>query len=171
MHNTPAKDFEFLVPPPGSAVSAVRDTDFRPPPPSAPSFIVASVTAAAAPKAPEDSHTITLKILNGSKVLGYVVFFRACTPMAILNETRTYCVECARDDQSLGTPLANTCDLTCVKNVRGERGPISPSPPHRRRRRRSKGPRGMPGYSHRVLVATPPKNPGNRRAPHCRHLM
>ncbi len=115
MHNAPAEDVEFRVPPPRLALSAVRDIDFHPPPLSAPSPIVTSVIEAAAPEAPtEDSHTITLKIFNGSKVLRSVVFIRACTRTAILNEARAYCVKCAQDDQSLETLLANGYNLAFV---------------------------------------------------------
>jgi hypothetical protein len=114
IRNAPAEDLELLVPPPGPALSPGRDPDFHPPPPSAPSSIVTSVTEAAAPEAPEDSHTITLEILNGSKVLRSVVFIRACTRTAILNEARRYCVKCAQDDESLGTLLANGCVLAFI---------------------------------------------------------
>lgn len=116
MHSAPAEDAEFLVPPPRPALSAVHTKfGFHSPPPSAPSSIVTSVLEAAAPEAPtEDSHTITLKILNGSKVLRSIVFIRACTRTAILTEARAYCVKCAQDDQSLGTLLANGCDLALV---------------------------------------------------------
>jgi len=118
MHNAPAEDVEFRVPPPKPALSDVRDTDFHPSPPSppsAPSSIVTSVIEAAAPGAPtEDSHTITLKIFSGSKVLRSVVFIRACTRTAILNEARAYCVKYAQDDQSLETLLANGYDLAFV---------------------------------------------------------
>ena len=111
--NAPAEDSELLVPPPGPALDPGRYPGFHPPP-SAPSSIVTSVIEAAAPEAPEDSHTITLEILNGSKVLRSIVFVRACTRTAILNEARRYCVKCAQDDQSLGTLLANGCDLAFV---------------------------------------------------------
>jgi len=115
MHNAPAEDVKFRVLPPRPALSAVRDTDSHPPPPSAPSSIVTSVIEAAAPESPtEDSHTITLKILNGSKVLRSVVFIRACTRTAILNEARAYCVKCAQDDYSLETLLASGYDLAFV---------------------------------------------------------
>ena len=107
VRNAPAENSELLVPPPGPALDP-------PPPPSAPSSIVTSVIEAAAPEAPEDSHTITLEILNGSKVLRSIVFVRACTRTAILNEARRYCMKCAKDDQSLGTLLANGCDLAFV---------------------------------------------------------
>ncbi|KAK3172110.1 hypothetical protein OEA41_004195 [Lepraria neglecta] len=88
---------------------------FRPPPPSAPSSTVTSILEAAAPEAPtKDSHTITLKILNGSKVLRSIVFIRACTRTAILNEARAYCVKRAQDDQSFGRLLAKGWDLALV---------------------------------------------------------
>ena len=85
------------------------------PPALAPSSIVTSVLEAAAPGAPtEDSHTITLKILNGSKVLRSIVFVRDCTRTAILNEAKAYCVKCAQDDQRLGTLLAKEYDLAFI---------------------------------------------------------
>ena len=79
IRNAPAEDLELLVPPPRPALSPGRDPDFHPPPPPAPSSIVTSVIEAAAPEAPEDSHTITLEILNSSKVLRSVIFIKACT--------------------------------------------------------------------------------------------
>lgn len=114
MHNAPAEDAECLVPPP-RPLSGVRDDfDFHPPP-LAPSSTVTSVLEAAAQGAPtEDSHTITLRILNGSKVLRSLVFIRACTRTAILNEARAYCVKCAQDDQCLGTLLAKEYDLALI---------------------------------------------------------
>ena len=112
--NAPAEDSELLVSPPEPALDRGRDPDFHPPPPWAPSSIVTSVSEAPLPEAPEDSHTITLEILNGSKILRSIVFVRACTRTAILNEARRYCVKCAQDDQSLGTLLANGCDLAFV---------------------------------------------------------
>ena len=116
MHSAPAEDAEFLVPPPRPALSAVRHKfDFHPPPALAPSSIVTSVLEAAAPEAPtEDSHTITLKILNGSKVLRSIVFIRACTRTAILNEARAYCMKFAQDDQSFERLLAEEWDLALV---------------------------------------------------------
>ena len=83
--------------------------------PAAPSSTVTSILEAAAPGAPtEDSHTITLKILNGSKILRSVVFIRACTRTAILNEAKAYCVKCAQNDQRLGTLLAKEHDLAFI---------------------------------------------------------
>jgi len=116
MHSAPPENPEFLVPPPRPALSAVRDErDFRPPLPSAPSSTVTSALEAAAPEAPtEDSHTITLKILNGSKALRSIVFIEACTRTAILKEARAYCVKCAQDDQSLKTLLAKGYDLALM---------------------------------------------------------
>jgi len=116
MHSAPVENAEFLVPPPRPAPSAVRDEcDFRPPLPSAPSSTATSVLEAAAPEAPtEDSHTITLKILNGGKALRSIVFIRACTRTAILKEARAYCVECSQDDQSLATLLAKGYDLALM---------------------------------------------------------
>ena len=119
MHSGPAEDPEFLAPPPRPAVSAVRhEFDSHAPSaptPSAPSSIVTSALEAAAPEAPtEDSHTITLKIRNGSKVFRFVVFITACTRTAILNEARACCVKRAQDDQSLGRLLAQGWNLDLV---------------------------------------------------------
>ena len=110
VHDNPPQDFERLVSTPEPAVSAVRDDGFLPSP-SAPSSIVPSIVEAAAPKAPEDHHhTIALKILSGTTVLRFVVFIRACTRTAILNEARIYCMQRAQEDddhQNLGALLAN----------------------------------------------------------------
>lgn len=116
MHTGSAEDAEFLVLPPRPALCAGRDkSDFHSSSPSAPSSTVTSVLEAAAPEAPtKDSHTITLKILNGSKVLRSIVFIRACTRTAILNEARAYCVKCAQDDRTIGRLLAKGCDLALL---------------------------------------------------------
>ena len=119
MPGPPAEPTEFMAPPPKPALSAVRDElDLNHPrTPSAPPSTKTSVfEAAAAPEeAPtEDSHTITLKILHGSKVLRSIVFIKACTRTAILNEARAYCVKYARDDQSLATLLAKGYDLALM---------------------------------------------------------
>ena len=119
MPSPPAEPTEFMGPPPKPALSAVRDElDLNHPrTPSAPPSTKTSVfEAAAAPEeAPtEDSHTITLKILHGSKVLRSIVFIKACTRTAILKEARAYCAKCARDDQSLATLLANGYDLALM---------------------------------------------------------
>lgn len=116
MHSTPAQDAEFLVPPPRLALSAARKkSGFHSLPPSASSSTVTSVLEAAAPEAPtKDSHTIALKILNGSNVLRSIVLVRACTRTAILNEARAYCMKRAQNDQRLRTLLANGCDLALV---------------------------------------------------------
>lgn len=113
MHSAPAENAEFLVPPPRPALCAVRDkSDYHSPPPSVPSSAATSVLETATPEAPtEDGHTITLKILNGSKVLRAIVFIRVCTRTAILNEARAYYMKWAQDDQILGTQLAKGCDL------------------------------------------------------------
>ena len=119
MPSPPAEPTEFMGPPPKPALSAVRDEldSNHPRTPSAPPSTKTSVfEAAAAPEeAPtEDSHTITLKILHGSKVLRSIVFIKACTRTAILKEARAYCVKCARDDQSLATLLAKGYDLALM---------------------------------------------------------
>lgn len=99
-HSVPAEDADFLVPLPKPAVCAEHDTFLiHPPPPSAPSSTITSVLEASAPEAPtKDSHTITLKISNGSKILRSIVFIDACTRTAILNEARAYCMKRAQDD-------------------------------------------------------------------------
>ena len=114
-HNAPAEDAEFLVPPSRPALSAVHDDSNFHPPPLATSSTVTSVLKAAAQGTPtEDSHTITLKVLNGSKVLRSVVFIKNCTRTAILNETRAYCMKCAQNDQHLGLLLAKEYDLALM---------------------------------------------------------
>ena len=121
MPNAPAEDAVFVVPSPGSPLIAVRDDlNFSPPPPLAPSSTVTSVFEATAPEAPtEDTHTITFKILNGVKVLRSLVFIKACTQTAILEEARAYCMKFAQDDQSLGTKLTKgyKLALTSLKIV------------------------------------------------------
>ncbi len=115
MHNAPAEDAEFLIPPPRPALSTVCDDFDIHSPPLASSSTVTSVLEAGAPGAPtEDSHTITLKILSGSKVLRSIAFIRACTRTAILNEAKAYCVKRAQDDQCLGTLLAKEYDLALI---------------------------------------------------------
>ena len=116
MHSAPAENVDFPVSSPRPALSAVRDkSDYHSPPPSAPSSTATSVLETAAPEAPtEYGHTITLKILNGSKVLRAIVFIRACTRTAILNEARAYYVKWAQDNQVLGTQLAKGCDLSLM---------------------------------------------------------
>ena len=116
MHIDPAEDGEFLIPPPRPALCAGCDkSDSHSPPPSAPSSIVTSVFEAEAPEAPTiDGHTITLKILNGSKVLRSIIFIKACTRTAILNEAKAYCAKCAQDDKSLERLLPKSWDLALV---------------------------------------------------------
>lgn len=117
MYSSAAEDHEFFIPPPRASRNAEhQNLKFHPSPPSVPSSTVTSVLEAAAPGAPSgDSHTITFKILlHGTKVLRSVVFIRACTRTAILNEAKAYCVKCARDDQSLRTLLANGCALALL---------------------------------------------------------
>ena len=116
MHSAPAENAEFLVLSLRPALCAVRDkSDYHSPPPSAPSSTATSVLETAAPEAStEYGYIITLKILNGSKVLRAIVFIRACTRIAILNEARAYYVKWAQDDQILGTQLAKGCDLTLM---------------------------------------------------------
>ena len=116
MHSAPAENAEFLIPPTSPALCAVRGkSDYHSPPPSAPSSAATSVLETAAPEAPtEDGHTITLKILNGSKVLRAIVFVRVCTRTAILNEARAYYMKWAQNDQILGMQLAKGCDLALM---------------------------------------------------------
>ena len=109
IHGAPAED---AMP---ALIAVRRKIGFVPPPPSAPSSTVTSILEAAAPEAPtKDSHTIILKILNGSKVLRSIVFIRACTRTAILNEARAYCVKRAQVDQIFGRLLAKGWDLALV---------------------------------------------------------
>lgn len=115
-HSALAENAEFLIPPPRPALCAVRaKSNYHSPLPSAPASTATSVLETAAPEAPTgDGHTITLEILNGSKVLRAIVFIRACTRTAILNEARAYYVKWAQDDQVLGTQLAQGCDLALI---------------------------------------------------------
>ena len=116
MSSAPAENAEFLIPSLRPTLCAGHDkSDFHSPPLSAPSSTVTSVLEATALEAPmKDSHTITLKILNGSKVLRSIVSIRACTRTAILNEARANCVKCAQDDQSFGNGLPKGWDLALV---------------------------------------------------------
>lgn len=112
-HSALAGNAEFLIPPPRPAVHA--KSNYHSPLPWASSSTATSVLEAAAPEAPTgDGHTITLEILNGSRVLRAIVFIRACTRTAILNEARAYYVKWAQDDQVLGTQLAQGCDLALI---------------------------------------------------------
>ena len=116
MPSPPAEHTEFMGPPPKPTLSAVRDElDFHhPPPPSSTKTSIFEAAAAPGEAPTEDSHTVTLKILYGSKVLRSIVFIKACTRTAILKEARAYCVKCARDDQSLATLLAKGYDLALM---------------------------------------------------------
>ncbi|KAK4691661.1 hypothetical protein P7C71_g5383, partial [Lecanoromycetidae sp. Uapishka_2] len=102
MHGVPAEDGASLISSPRPALRAGRDDfDFNSPPPSVRLSTKTSVPDTAAPEAPmQDSHTITLTILSGSKVLRCVILIRDCTRTAILNEAKAYCMKCAQDDQS-----------------------------------------------------------------------
>ena len=113
IHSAPAEDAEFLVSSPKPALCTGRDkSDFHP---SAPLSTVTSILEATAPEAPtKDSHTITLKILNGTKVLRSIVFITACTRTAILNEAKAYCVKYAQGDQSFRRLLPKRWDLTLL---------------------------------------------------------
>jgi len=114
-HNARDKDIEFLTTPSSPAFGAVGHIASYQPHQSASSPIVISASGAAAPEAPaEGSHTIMLQIPNGSKILRAVVFIRAYTRTAILNEARAFCVKLAQDDQSLETLLTNRYDLASV---------------------------------------------------------
>ncbi|KAI4285995.1 MAG: hypothetical protein L6R38_000222 [Xanthoria sp. 2 TBL-2021] len=114
--SAPAENIELLVHHPRPPVWARRGScDVHSPPPSGPLSTVTSVLEDAAPEAPtKDSHTITLKILNGSKVFRSIVFIRDCTRTAILNEARAYCVRCAESNQTLGRLLPERWDLALV---------------------------------------------------------
>lgn len=116
-HNASAEGAEFFWPPSRPAFS--DDFDFGSPR-LAPSLTGASVLEAATPLVPtEDGHTIMLKIFNGSKVLRSMVFVKACTRTAILNEARACCVKCAKDDQCLETVPAKKDDR-CLETLPAE---------------------------------------------------
>ncbi|KAL8756018.1 MAG: hypothetical protein Q9199_003223 [Rusavskia elegans] len=114
--SAPAENIELLVHHPRPPVWARRGScDVHSPPPSGPLSTVTSVLEDAAPEAPtKDSHTITLKIRNGSKVFRSIVFIRDCTRTAILNEVRAYCVRCAESNQTFGRLLPERWDLALV---------------------------------------------------------
>ena len=83
------------------------------PRPWAPSSTTTSVLETRVPEAPtEDGHTIMLKILSGHKVFRAIVFIKACTRTAILNEARACYLKWAKDDCISGTQLSKECDLT-----------------------------------------------------------
>ena len=110
MHSATAESAESFVPVPMPAKH-----DYPPTRPSAPSSIATSTLEAAAPEAPkEDGHTIALKIRSGSKVLRALVFIRACTRTAIIDEARAYYARWARDDPMSRMQLSTGCDLVLM---------------------------------------------------------
>ena len=113
--SAPTEDTEFIVRPPSPALSAVRPEIDSQLPPLAPSSTGTPVLEAAAPEpSTEDSHTIMLKILNGSKVLRCIVFIRTCMRTAILNEARAHCAKRAQDGENFGGSLAEGWHLALV---------------------------------------------------------
>ena len=95
MHNAPAKNAEFLISPLRPTLSTVYDNFDTYSPPLASLFTVTFVLEVTALGAStKDSHIITLKILNSSKVLRSIAFIRACTRTVILNEAKVNCVKC-----------------------------------------------------------------------------
>ena len=115
-HSGPSEVAKSFVSPPRSATSSVhRKINADPDPAPAQLSTASSVLEAATPEAPiQDGHTLTLKIINGSKILRSVVFIEACTRSAILNAARAYCVKRGQDDPSLEGVEAKKWDLSLV---------------------------------------------------------
>ena len=113
---TPDPYDKSFVSPPRSATSSVhRKSNADPDPAPAQLSTASSVLEAATPEAPiQDGHTLTLKIINGSKILRSVIFIEACTRTAILNAARVYCVKRGQDDPSLEGVEAKEWDLSLV---------------------------------------------------------
>ncbi len=118
MHSPLAVDAELLVPSSRPAFCATRDEfDIPPslpprlvPPQPVPPSVTTSVSGAAGLEVTSgDSHTITLKILNGNQVFRAVVYVKAGTRTNIFNAAREYCMQRAQDDESLRTLLAKGC--------------------------------------------------------------
>ncbi|KAL8655151.1 MAG: hypothetical protein Q9210_001061 [Variospora velana] len=116
IYAAPAENIELLVHHPRRPVWARRDTcASSSPTPTVPPSTIISVLEDAAPEPPtRDSHAITLKILNGSKVFRTIISTQDCTRTAILNEARAYCVRCAESNQTFGKLLPKRWDLTLV---------------------------------------------------------
>ncbi|KAI4288295.1 MAG: hypothetical protein L6R35_002444 [Caloplaca aegaea] len=116
INGTPAENIELLVHRPRRRVWARRDTcASSSPPPTLPSPTIISVLEDAAPEPPtSDSHTITLKIVNGSKVFRTIISVQDCTRTAILKEARAYCVRRAESNQTFGKSLPKKWELALV---------------------------------------------------------
>ena len=113
---TPDPYDKSFVSSPRSATSSVhRKGNADPDPAPAQLSTASSVLEAATPEAPiQDGHTLTLKIIAGSKILRSVVFIEACTRSAILNAARAYCVKRVQDDPSLEGLAVKERDLSLV---------------------------------------------------------
>ncbi|KAI4138460.1 MAG: hypothetical protein LQ341_004659 [Variospora aurantia] len=115
-YGAPAENIELQVHHPRRPVWARRDTcASSSPPPTLRSPTIISVLEDAAPEPPtRDSHTITLKIVNGSKVFRTIISVEDCTRTAILNEARAYCVRRAESNQTFGKSLPKKWELALV---------------------------------------------------------
>ena len=91
--SNPPEELELSVSLSEPSVGTERYDTFRHPAP--PSTEIETVVA------PENGHTIVLKILHDSQVLRSVVLIRACTRTAILDEARNYCMKCEEDYPSV----------------------------------------------------------------------
>ncbi|KAL8784133.1 MAG: hypothetical protein Q9195_009157 [Heterodermia aff. obscurata] len=105
---------KLFVSPPRSATSSVhRKSNADADPPPAQLSTMSSVLEPVTPEAQmHEGHAIALKIIHGSKILRSVVFVKACTRTAILNEAREYCVKHVQDDPKLGKLPANDWKLS-----------------------------------------------------------
>ncbi|KAL9016618.1 MAG: hypothetical protein Q9185_006030 [Variospora sp. 1 TL-2023] len=116
IYGAPAENIELQVHHPRRRVWARRDTcASSSPPPTVPSSTRTSVLEDATPEPPtRDSHTITLKIVNGSKVFRSIISTPDCTRTAILHEARAYCVRRAESNQTFGKSLPKKWELALV---------------------------------------------------------
>ncbi|KAL8990380.1 MAG: hypothetical protein Q9177_000955 [Variospora cf. flavescens] len=116
IYGAPAENIELLVHHPRRPVWARRGTCASPsPPPTLPSPTIVSVLEDAAPEPPtRDSHTITLKIVNGSKIFRTIISVQDCTRTAILDEARAYCVRRAESNITFGKSLPKKWELALV---------------------------------------------------------
>ena len=116
MHGIPAEDSGLLTLPSRSGSGGThRGISSHPLPSPAPSSTTPSAIEAAAPEVPDKAgHTIALQIINGKKILRSVIFTKACTRTAILNEARAYCMDGGQRDQYFESPSAEGLGLTLV---------------------------------------------------------
>ncbi|KAL8975309.1 MAG: hypothetical protein Q9197_000477 [Variospora fuerteventurae] len=116
IYGAPAENIELQVHHPRRPVWARRHTcASSSPPPTLPSPTIISVLEDAAPEPPtSDSHTIKLKIVNGSKVFRSIISVQGCTRTAILHEARAYCVRRAESNQTFGKSLPKKWELALV---------------------------------------------------------